>query len=170
VLPGTILVRQRGTSIHPGVGVGLGRDFTIYALLEGQVKFEPYSKGGRRKVSVYAGREGPSHSVGALAWAGRVERPGPQARAGRAPVQTPPPGQRLRITMQETEDAEGDRQRLEEVLDLLACFPGEDEVVLTLETGEETTELALPAARACQELREGIEALLGPLGAARLDG
>jgi len=76
VLPGTILVRQRGTSIHPGVGVGLGRDFTIYALLEGQVKFEPYSKGGRRKVSVYAGREGPSHSVGALAPGGWVSEDG----------------------------------------------------------------------------------------------
>ena len=54
VLPGTIIVRQRGTRIHPGRNVGLGRDHTIYALIEGQVKFEPYNKEGRKKVSVYA--------------------------------------------------------------------------------------------------------------------
>jgi large subunit ribosomal protein L27 len=52
VLPGTIIVRQRGTRIHPGRNVGMGRDFTIYALIEGQVKFEPYNKLGRKKVSV----------------------------------------------------------------------------------------------------------------------
>ncbi|KPJ49279.1 MAG: 50S ribosomal protein L27 [Dehalococcoidia bacterium DG_22] len=54
VVPGTIIVRQRGTRIHPGRNVGMGRDFTIYALIEGQVKFEPYNKQGRKKVSVYA--------------------------------------------------------------------------------------------------------------------
>jgi len=54
VVPGTIIVRQRGTRIHPGRNVGMGRDFTIYALIEGQVKFEPYNKLGRKKVSVYA--------------------------------------------------------------------------------------------------------------------
>jgi len=53
VLPGTIIIRQRGTRIHPGRNVGMGRDFTIYALIEGQVKFEPYNKQGRKKVSVY---------------------------------------------------------------------------------------------------------------------
>ncbi len=53
VLPGTIIVRQRGTRIHPGSNVGLGRDFTIYSLVEGRVKFEQYNKLGRRKVSVY---------------------------------------------------------------------------------------------------------------------
>ena len=50
---GTILVRQRGTRIHPGNNVGVGRDYTIYALIDGVVKFEPASK-NRRKVSVYA--------------------------------------------------------------------------------------------------------------------
>ena len=54
VVPGTIIVRQRGTRIHPGRNVGMGRDFTIYSLIEGQVKFEPYNKLGRKKVSVYA--------------------------------------------------------------------------------------------------------------------
>jgi large subunit ribosomal protein L27 len=52
VLPGTIIVRQRGTHIHPGKNVGLGRDFTIYSVIEGRVKFEPYSR-GRKRVSVY---------------------------------------------------------------------------------------------------------------------
>ena len=51
---GTILVRQRGTRIHPGNNVGVGRDHTLFALIEGIVKFEPASK-NRRKVSVYAG-------------------------------------------------------------------------------------------------------------------
>ena len=51
---GTILVRQRGTRIHPGNNVGVGRDYTLYALIDGIVKFEPASK-SRRKVSVYAG-------------------------------------------------------------------------------------------------------------------
>ena len=50
---GTILVRQRGTRIHPGNNVGVGRDFTLFALINGIVKFEPISN-NRRKVSVYA--------------------------------------------------------------------------------------------------------------------
>ena len=55
VLPGTIIVRQRGTRFHPGNNVGLGRDFTIFSLVQGRVKFEPYAKGRRKQVSVYAG-------------------------------------------------------------------------------------------------------------------
>ncbi len=50
---GTILVRQRGTRIHPGNNVGVGKDFTLFALINGTVKFEPTRK-NRRKVSVYA--------------------------------------------------------------------------------------------------------------------
>ncbi len=50
---GTILVRQRGTRIHPGNNVGVGRDHTLFALIDGIVKFEPTSN-DRRKVSVYA--------------------------------------------------------------------------------------------------------------------
>ena len=53
VTSGTILVRQRGTRIHPGVNVGLGKDYKIFALIDGVVKYEPYSD-NRRKVSVYA--------------------------------------------------------------------------------------------------------------------
>lgn len=54
VSAGEILVRQKGTRFHPGKGVGLGRDFTIYALIPGVVKFESV-RDDRRKVSVYAG-------------------------------------------------------------------------------------------------------------------
>jgi len=52
VLAGNILVRQRGTRIHPGTNVGLGSDYTLYALKNGKVRYEP--KGRDRKcVSVY---------------------------------------------------------------------------------------------------------------------
>jgi large subunit ribosomal protein L27 len=54
VSAGTIIVRQRGTRIHPGSNVGVGRDFTIYALIDGVVKFEPMTN-NKRKVSVRAG-------------------------------------------------------------------------------------------------------------------
>ena len=54
VRAGTILVRQRGTRIRPGNNVGLGRDYTLFSLIDGLVKFEPATK-MRRKVSVYAG-------------------------------------------------------------------------------------------------------------------
>lgn len=49
---GTIIVRQRGTQFHTGRNVGLGRDFTIYAKINGVVKFERMDK-SRLKVSVY---------------------------------------------------------------------------------------------------------------------
>ena len=51
VRAGNILVRQRGTRIRPGVNVGMGRDFTLFAKIDGVVKFE--SRGGHRVVSVY---------------------------------------------------------------------------------------------------------------------
>lgn len=52
IAAGTIIVRQRGTQVHPGLNVGLGRDHTLYALVEGTVKFAPYAKGRRKKVSI----------------------------------------------------------------------------------------------------------------------
>jgi len=52
VRSGTIIVRQRGTKIHPGLNVGMGRDFTIFATVDGHVKFSPFAKDGRKKVSV----------------------------------------------------------------------------------------------------------------------
>jgi len=52
VLAGNILVRQRGTKIHPGTNVGIGSDDTLYALTSGNVRFERLGK-DRKKVSVY---------------------------------------------------------------------------------------------------------------------
>ena len=52
VTGGSILVRQRGTRIQPGTNVGLGRDFTLFAMIDGEVKYEWAAK-GRRRVSVY---------------------------------------------------------------------------------------------------------------------
>ncbi len=52
VLAGNILVRQRGTKIHPGTNVGIGGDDTLYAKADGIVKFERYGA-DRKKVSVY---------------------------------------------------------------------------------------------------------------------
>jgi len=53
VSAGTIIVRQRGTRILPGRSVGLGRDYTLFALRDGHVKFEWASK-GKRQASVYS--------------------------------------------------------------------------------------------------------------------
>ena len=48
---GAIIVRQRGTKVHPGVNVGLGRDYTLFALTRGRVRFEDFGE-GRKRVSV----------------------------------------------------------------------------------------------------------------------
>ncbi len=53
VIAGNILVRQRGTKIHPGVNVGKGSDDTLFALVDGVVKFETYQK-TKKRVSVSA--------------------------------------------------------------------------------------------------------------------
>jgi len=53
VLAGNILVRQRGTKFHPGKNVGIGKDDTLYALIDGVVKFEPHRR-DRKQVSAYA--------------------------------------------------------------------------------------------------------------------
>ncbi len=53
VLAGNILVRQRGTHIHPGNNVGIGSDDTLYATIDGLVRFERVGK-DRKRVSVYA--------------------------------------------------------------------------------------------------------------------
>ena len=52
VTAGSIIVRQRGTRIRPGTNVGLGRDYTLFATVDGSVKFEVV-KQGRKQVSVY---------------------------------------------------------------------------------------------------------------------
>ena len=53
VLAGNILVRQRGTHIHPGINVGIGSDDTLFAKADGIVRFERWGK-DRKRVSVYA--------------------------------------------------------------------------------------------------------------------
>lgn len=52
VIPGNIIVRQNGTKFHPGENTRLGRDYTLYAIAEGYVTFEPHSR-GRKRISVY---------------------------------------------------------------------------------------------------------------------
>lgn len=52
VLAGNILVRQHGTKIHPGMNVGMGRDYTLFATIDGTVKYERLGK-DRKRVSVY---------------------------------------------------------------------------------------------------------------------
>ncbi len=46
-------MRQKGTKVHPGVNVGMGKDYTLFALIDGVVKFEPHRR-DRKQVSVYA--------------------------------------------------------------------------------------------------------------------
>ena len=53
VVAGNIIIRQRGTKVHVGANVGIGKDHTIYSLIDGIVKFEQKDK-KRKKVSVYA--------------------------------------------------------------------------------------------------------------------
>lgn len=53
VLAGNILVRQVGTKIHPGVNVGMGKDFTLFAKIDGTVTYERLGR-SRKRVSVYA--------------------------------------------------------------------------------------------------------------------
>ena len=53
-IPGNIIVRQRGTQFHPGSGVGLGRDHTLFALVDGTVEFSTKGPKKRRTVSIVA--------------------------------------------------------------------------------------------------------------------
>ena len=52
VKAGNIIVRQRGTKIHPGANVGLGKDYTIFAKIDGMVRFENFGR-SKKRVSVY---------------------------------------------------------------------------------------------------------------------
>lgn len=54
VVAGNIIVRQVGSTLHPGSGVGMGRDFTLFALIDGIVKFETRGKGGKTRACVYS--------------------------------------------------------------------------------------------------------------------
>ena len=59
VRAGNIIVRQCGTKIHPGLNVGLGRDYTLFALTDGIVRFETFGR-GKKRVSVYPTASTPS--------------------------------------------------------------------------------------------------------------
>ena len=54
VKPGSIIVRQLGTKFHPGKNVGMGKDYTIYSLIEGVVTFERFGRKNKKRISVYA--------------------------------------------------------------------------------------------------------------------
>ena len=62
VLAGNILVRQRGTHIHPGVNVGIGSDDTLFALIDGTVKFE--RKGKKIHILRYKAKKGEKKKIG----------------------------------------------------------------------------------------------------------
>ena len=64
VLAGNILVRQRGTTFHPGVNVGLGRDHTLFALTPGAVQFTT-KRGGRCYVSILAANDDAAQAIAA---------------------------------------------------------------------------------------------------------
>ncbi len=53
VIAGNIIVRQLGTKVHPGVGVGMGRDYTLFATCDGVVKFEKYTRKNRVQTRVH---------------------------------------------------------------------------------------------------------------------
>ncbi len=54
VIPGNIIVRQRGTKFHPGLNVGMGKDHTLFATIEGYVTFERMrGRNGQKQISVY---------------------------------------------------------------------------------------------------------------------
>ncbi len=59
VRSGTIIMRQHGTHIKPGANVSLGKDYTLFAIADGYVKFEPYSK-SQKQVSVYPEKKTPA--------------------------------------------------------------------------------------------------------------
>jgi large subunit ribosomal protein L27 len=58
VIPGNIIIRQRGNRFWPGPGTDIGKDYTIFATEEGYVSFE-YIRGGRRQIAVRTERKGP---------------------------------------------------------------------------------------------------------------
>jgi large subunit ribosomal protein L27 len=65
VIPGNIIVRQRGTKFHPGENVSMGKDYTIFSTIEGVVTFERMrGRNGQKRISVYAA---PQETVEAAA-------------------------------------------------------------------------------------------------------
>ena len=64
VIPGNIIVRQRGSKFHPGAGVGMGKDYTIFATRAGFVTFEKIrGRKGQKRISVYDSHEKTGQSI-----------------------------------------------------------------------------------------------------------
>ncbi len=96
VIPGNIIVRQRGTHFHPGENVGLGKDYTIFSKIEGVVMFERmHGRSGQKRISVYPENLVPVSHGGTLQAGGEVavvEAPAPKAkRTATAKLEAPAP-------------------------------------------------------------------------------
>jgi large subunit ribosomal protein L27 len=117
VIPGNIIVRQRGTHFHPGENVGLGKDYTIFSKIEGIVVFERMrGRNGQKQISVYPENVVPVSHGGTLQAGGETavaEAPAPKAkRAAAAPAAVadaePTPAPKARATKSKATKAEGD--------------------------------------------------------------
>ena len=97
VRSGTIIMRQRGTHIFPGTNVGLGRDHTLFALVDGAVKFEPTGR-DRRKASVYPVGQGAATAV--------AERPAVAVEP--EPEEAPKPARRRRAAPKDEPELESE--------------------------------------------------------------
>lgn len=95
---GTIILRQRGTRIFPGTNVGLGRDHTLFALINGAVKFEPTGR-DRRKASVYPVGLGAATAVAEAPVVAVLEL---------EPEETPKPARRRRAAPKDAAEAESE--------------------------------------------------------------
>ena len=84
---GAIIVRQRGTRIHPGDGVGLGRDFTLYATVTGIVAFQEFGRGKRRVNVVPAAETGAADEKAPVPRSASAEKaPGPEPAPASKPA------------------------------------------------------------------------------------
>ena len=114
VIPGNIIVRQRGTHFHPGENVGLGRDYTIFSKIEGIVVFERmHGRNGQKRISVYPENVVPTTHGGTLQVNGDAavaQAPAPKAKRTAAPatVEETKPAPKAR-TVKKAAKAEGDK-------------------------------------------------------------
>lgn len=117
VIPGNIIVRQRGTHFHPGENVGLGKDYTIFSKIEGIVVFERmHGRNGQKRISVYPENVVPVTHGGTLQVGGEVavvEAPAPKAKrtakAAPAAVEEVKPAPKARATKSKAAKTEGDK-------------------------------------------------------------
>lgn len=89
VIPGNIIVRQRGTHFHPGVNVGMGKDYTIFSKIEGIVVFERMrGRNGQKQISVYPEGAVPAKNGGAVKAAPAAVAEKPKAPAAKPKAAT----------------------------------------------------------------------------------